>query len=168
MTFTGHHRSDQRGAPPASATTPTANVNGADALIMTTDNGNRFRSSTIVAINVADAVNDAPTVAGDGTEEAAPIDEDTPSPTGQTVTDLFGGQIPTRPTRCPAALRPMPFAGVAVTANGSSPARPMAVSQRRYLGGYRPGFGRRGGAARRHDLDPLQPALRASAARRRH
>ena len=38
------------------------------------------------------AVNDAPTVAGDGTENAAPIVEDMPSPTGQSVASLFGGQ----------------------------------------------------------------------------
>jgi len=97
--------------------TPTANVNGADSLTMTTDDGTD-QDVDNVAINVA-AVNDAPTVAGDGTEDAAPIQEDMPSPTGQTVASLFGGQYSDATDQVAGGSSADPFAGVAVTANGS-------------------------------------------------
>jgi Ca2+-binding RTX toxin-like protein len=97
--------------------TPTANVNGADSLTMTTSDGSASAVDN-VAISVA-AVNDAPTVAGDGTEEAAPIDEDMPSATGQTVADLFGGQYSDAVDQVAGGSSADPFAGVAVTANGS-------------------------------------------------
>ena len=126
---------------------------------MTSDDGD-VQDVDLVAINVA-AVNDAPTVAGDGTEEAAPIDEDTPSPTGQTVADLFGGQYSDATDQVAGGSSADAFAGVAVTANGSNPGQ----GQWQYfngviLGRHRPGFHGRGGADRGRDLDPLQSGAR--------
>lgn len=99
------------------AYTPTANVNGADTLTIATDDGALSDVDT-VAINVA-AVNDAPTVAGDGTEEAAPIVQDNPSPVGQTVASLFAGQYSDAVDQVAGGSSADAFAGVAVTANGS-------------------------------------------------
>src|SRR5205823_1386840 len=65
------------------------------------------------------AVNDAPVVAGDGTESAAPIDEDSPSATGQSVASLFGGQFSDAADQVAGGSSANGFAGVAVTANGS-------------------------------------------------
>lgn len=98
--------------------TPTANVNGPDSLTMTSDSG-ATADVDLAAINVA-AVNDAPTVAGDGTEEAADIDEDTPSPVGETVASLFGGQYSDAADQVAGGSSADAFAGVAVTANGSN------------------------------------------------
>ncbi len=98
--------------------TPTANVNGPDTLTMTSDDGTD-QDVDMVAIGVA-AVNDAPTVAGDGTEDADPIEEDMPSATGQTVADLFGGQYSDATDQVAGGSSADAFAGVAVTANGSS------------------------------------------------
>ncbi|HVQ08401.1 MAG TPA: cadherin domain-containing protein [Allosphingosinicella sp.] len=100
--------------------TPTPNVNGADSLTMTTSDGSGSDVDN-VAISVA-AVNDAPTVAGDGTESAAPIVEDMPSPVGQTVSSLFAGQYSDATDQVAGGSSADPFAGVAVTANGSAPA----------------------------------------------
>jgi len=98
--------------------TPTPNVNGADTLTMTSDDGTD-QDVDIEAINVA-AVNDAPTVAGDGTEDAAPIVQDMPSPVGQSVASLFGGQYSDATDQVAGGSSADPFVGVAVTANGSS------------------------------------------------
>ncbi|HYI48794.1 MAG TPA: hypothetical protein VEX35_10060 [Allosphingosinicella sp.] len=100
--------------------TPTPNVNGPDTLTMTTDDGTD-QDVDPVSISVA-AVNDAPTVAGDGTEDAAPIAEDTPSATGQSVASLFGGQYSDATDQVAGGSSADPFAGVAVTANGSGAA----------------------------------------------
>jgi hypothetical protein len=97
--------------------TPTANLNGADTLTMTTGDGTGSDSDN-VSISVS-AVNDAPTVAGDGTEDAAPIVQDTPSPVGQTVSSLFGGQYSDAVDQVAGGSSADAFAGVAVTANGS-------------------------------------------------
>ncbi len=97
--------------------TPTANVNGADTLTMTTSDGSASDVDN-VTINVA-AVNDAPTVAGDGTEDAAPIVQDMPSPVGQSVSSLFGGQYSDATDQVAGGSSADAFAGVAVTANGS-------------------------------------------------
>jgi Ca2+-binding RTX toxin-like protein len=102
------------------AYTPTANVNGPDSLTMTTTGGSASDVDT-VTINVA-AVNDAPTVAGDGTESAAPIVEDMPSATGQSVASLFGGQYSDAADQVSGGSSADAFAGVAVTANGSGAA----------------------------------------------
>jgi hypothetical protein len=102
------------------AYTPTANFNGADTLTMTSSDGSLSDSDT-VAINVA-AVNDAPVVSGDGTESAAPINEDSPSATGQSVASLFAGQYSDAADQVPGGSSADAFAGVAVTANGSSAA----------------------------------------------
>lgn len=100
--------------------TPTPNVNGPDTLTMTSDDGTG-QDVDMVAIGVA-AVNDAPTVAGDGTEDAAPIIENMPSPTGQSVASLFGGQYSDATDQVPGGSSANAFAGIAVVANGSSPA----------------------------------------------
>lgn len=100
--------------------TPTANVNGADTLTITTDDGSASDVDN-VAISVA-AVNDAPTVAGDGTEEATTIVQDMPDPVGQSVASLFGGQYSDATDQVSGGSSADAFAGVAVTANGSSPA----------------------------------------------
>jgi len=97
--------------------TPTPNVNGADNLTITSDDGTD-QSLDNVSISVA-AVNDAPTVAGDGTEDAAPIVQDMPSPGGQTVASLFGGQYSDATDQVAGGSSADAFAGVAVTANGS-------------------------------------------------
>lgn len=97
--------------------TPTPNVNGADTLNINTTGGSASDSDN-VAISVA-AVNDAPTVAGDGTEDAAPILQDTPSPVGQSVASLFGGQYSDAADQVTGGSSADAFAGVAVTANGS-------------------------------------------------
>jgi len=98
--------------------TPTPNVNGADSLTMTTSDGSA-QDIDNVAIAVA-AVNDAPTVSGDGTESAAPIQEDMPSASGQTISALFGGQYSDAADQVSGGSSANAFAGVAVTANGSS------------------------------------------------
>jgi Ca2+-binding RTX toxin-like protein len=108
--------------------TPTANVNGADSLTMTTSDGSASDVDN-VAINVT-AVNDAPTVVGDGTEDAAPILQDTPSPVGQTVASLFGGQYSDATDQVAGGSSADAFAGVAVTANGSG-----AAGQWQYFNG---------------------------------
>lgn len=97
--------------------TPTANVNGADSLTMTTSDGSASDTDN-VAITVT-AVNDAPVVAGDGTEDAAPIDQNTPSPAGQSVATLFGGQYSDAADQVAGGSSADAFAGIAVTANGS-------------------------------------------------
>ena len=107
---------------------PTANVNGADTLTMTSSDGG-LSDTDNVAINVA-AVNDAPLVAGDGTESAATIDQDEPSATGQTVASLFTGQFSDATDQVAGGSSANAFAGVAVTANGSG-----ATGQWQYYNG---------------------------------
>jgi hypothetical protein len=97
--------------------TPTPNINGADSLTMTTSDGSGSDVDN-VAISVT-AVNDAPIVAGDGTESAAPIVQDMPSPVGQSVASLFAGQYSDAADQVAGGSSADPFAGVAVTANGS-------------------------------------------------
>ncbi len=110
--------------------TPTANLNGPDTLTMTTSDGSGGSDSDNVAISVT-AVNDAPTVAGDGTESAAPIQEDMPSPTGQSVSSLFAGQFSDATDQVSGGSSANAFAGVAVTVNGSS----IATGQWQYFNG---------------------------------
>jgi VCBS repeat-containing protein len=110
--------------------TPTANINGPDTLTMTTSDGSGGSDSDNVAISVT-AVNDAPIVAGDGTESAATIQEDMPSPTGQSVSSLFAGQFSDATDQVPGGSSANGFAGVAVTVNGSS----VATGQWQYFNG---------------------------------
>ena len=129
---------DQINATLANATglvyTPTANFNGVDALTIVTNDlglngtdaglsgdGTNEQDSDAKTINVS-AVNDAPVVSGDGTEDAAAINEDLPSAVGQTVASLFGAQF-TDVTDDQAAFSGSSantLAGIAVIANGSS------------------------------------------------
>ncbi len=114
--------------------TSTANFNGADALSIVTNDlglngtdaglsgdGTSEQDSDTKTINVS-AVNDAPVVAGDGTEDAAAINEDLPSAIGQTVASLFGGQFTdvTDDQTAFSGSSAHTLAGVAVIANGSS------------------------------------------------
>jgi hypothetical protein len=120
--------------------TPAANYNGADTLtIVTNDQGNSGNDpgstgtgtseedSDTKTLNIAD-VNDAPTVTGDGTEDAATILEDTPQTdlTASSVATLFGGQFADLlDDQDLGGLNPTgstgdTFAGIAITANGSS------------------------------------------------
>jgi hypothetical protein len=101
--------------------TPDADFNGSDSFTILIDDGNGGTAEQVVSVTVS-AVNDAPTVAGDGTEEAPDIVEDTPSSTGQTVSALFAGQYSDATDQVAGGSSADAFAGVAVTANGSSPA----------------------------------------------
>lgn len=105
-------------APGGVTYTPNPNANGPDSLTMTSDDGTDTDTDA-VGIGVA-AVNDAPTVAGDGTEQAPDIVEEEPSPTGETVASLFGGQYSDAADQVSGGSSADAFAGVAVTANGSS------------------------------------------------
>jgi VCBS repeat-containing protein len=113
----------------------TLDFNGVETLTMTTNdqgfNGNdpglsgtgtSESDQDTVTINIA-AVNDAPVVAGDGTEDSMTILEDTPSPTGQSINSLFAGQYTDqKDNQIPngGASSPGAFSGIAVVANGSS------------------------------------------------
>ena len=109
---------------------PDLNFNGGDALTVTTDDGGARGSGGALqdqdtrTISIS-AVNDAPTVAGDGTEDAPDVVEGTPSPTGDTVSSLFGGQYSDVADAQfslanPGGSFPGSFSGIAVVANGSS------------------------------------------------
>jgi len=103
--------------------TPNANFNGDDTIhIVTGDNGNTGSGGPLsdtddVIVHVT-AVNDAPVASGSAT--APTIDEDTPSATGDTVASLFGANFSDATDQVPGGSSANGFAGVAVTANGSS------------------------------------------------
>jgi VCBS repeat-containing protein len=91
------------------------------------------QDSDNISVHVT-AVNDAPVVSGDGTEDAAPIIEDTPSVSGQTVSSLFVGQYSDAADAQSSVGNPGgsssgSFGGVAVVANGSS----LATGQWQYF-----------------------------------
>ena len=109
--------------------TPDPNFNGSDSFTILIDDGNGGTTEQVVSVTVS-AVNDAPTVAGDGTEDAAPIQEDTPSAVGQSVASLFGGQYSDAADQVAGGSSADAFAGVAVTANGSG-----AAGQWQYFNG---------------------------------
>ncbi|HTU10131.1 MAG TPA: Ig-like domain-containing protein [Allosphingosinicella sp.] len=118
--------------------TPSLHWNGADTLTMTSNDNGRTgndpgntgtgtseQDQDTKAITIT-AVNDAPTVAGDGTEDVATILEDQPSAVGQTVSSLLSGQYSdaldaqfnagTNPT----GSSPGAFSGIAVVANAAT------------------------------------------------
>jgi hypothetical protein len=105
---------------------PTGNFNGSDTLtVLTGDNGNTGTGGTqtgsdTVALTV-NAVNDAPTVVNGTTATAPAINEDTPSPTGDTVSSLFGSHYSdaTDNQSATGGSSAGAFTGVAITANGS-------------------------------------------------
>ncbi|HYF21943.1 MAG TPA: hypothetical protein VD929_00955, partial [Caulobacteraceae bacterium] len=114
--------------------TPPANHNGVRNLTVTvndqgfngndpasTGTGTTEEGSAVLQISVV-AVNDAPVVTGDGTESATTILEDTPSSTGQTVSELFGGQYSDPTDEVSGGSSAQAFAGVAIVGNGSSAA----------------------------------------------
>ncbi len=115
---------------------PGANYNGDRILTITTnDNGNTGvdpgltgdstseEDTDTIAIDVT-SINDAPVVIGDGTVDADPIVEDTPTG-GQTVNALFSAQYSDAAdaqfsVSNPGGSSPGSFSGIAVVANGSS------------------------------------------------
>ena len=113
-----------------------ANANGTVALTVTSNDGGATGSSGAqqdqdqytITIN---AVNDAPTVVGDG-DESGVIAEDTPSG-GQSVSTIFGAQYSDAAdtqSAFPGGSSPGSFGGIAVIANGSG-----ASGQWQYLNG---------------------------------
>ena len=116
--------------------TPGANYNGDRTLTITTNDlgntggdpgttgdGSSEQDSDSVAVDVT-AINDAPLVIGDGTEEAASIVEDDPT-SGQSVSSLFAGQYSDAADAQfslanPGGSSAGSFGGIAVVANGSS------------------------------------------------
>jgi len=126
---------------------PTANFNGNDTLTLTSndqgfsgiDPGNSGTGTTEADVDAKTifviAMNDAPTVPGDGTEAAAAILEDTPltNGTAPTISTLFGGQFSDATDNQTAfgGSAAGILAGVAVVANGSS----AATGQWQYLVG---------------------------------
>jgi hypothetical protein len=124
----------------------TLDFNGADLLTITTNdlglNGNdpglsgtgtSEQDQDTRAINIT-PVNDAPVVAGDGTEDSLTIFEDQPSATGQTVSSLFLAQFTDqKDNQVPngGVSVANTFIGVAVVANASSG----ATGQWQYLNG---------------------------------
>ncbi|MEA3015115.1 MAG: large repetitive protein [Sphingomonadales bacterium] len=124
----------------------TLDFNGADLLTITTNdlglngndpglsgNGTSEQDQDTRAINIT-PVNDAPVVAGDGTEDSLTIFEDQPSATGQTVSSLFLGQFTDqKDNQVPngGVSVANTFIGVAVVANASSG----ATGQWQYLNG---------------------------------
>jgi putative Ig domain-containing protein/cadherin-like protein/peptidase M10/serralysin-like protein len=99
-------------------------INGADTLTVTTSDlgqtgtGGALTDSDGKTINVI-AVNDAPTVAGDGGEAMTAIAEDAPT-AGQSISSLFGGQFSDATDQVSGGSSANGFAGVAITSNPAS------------------------------------------------
>ncbi len=123
--------------------TPNANFNGADGLVVTTNDSGAtgasgaLQTSTTKTITVSSA-NDAPTIADTTNVVAATINEDvsTASNTGQTVTALFGSRLSDAIDQQQTGGNPSgsvanSFAGVTVVGNASS----ASVGQWQYLNG---------------------------------
>jgi Ca2+-binding RTX toxin-like protein len=106
--------------------TPDANWNGSDAVhVVTSDGGATGSGGTLTDTDdktiTVSAVNDAPVVSGDGTETLAATNEDVNnSSLTNTVSALFGGQFSDATDQVTGGSSANTFAGVAVTANGSS------------------------------------------------
>ncbi len=128
MTFTGTAAAINAALGSGLTYSPEANFNGSDTIaVSTTDNGQSGGPAQTdndnITVNIT-AINDAPVVIGDGTESAATIDEDSPGG-GQTIQALFSGQYSdAADNQIPngGASSPGQFSGIAVVANGSSPA----------------------------------------------
>ena len=137
MTFTGTAAAINAALGSGLTYSPEANFNGSDTIAMqTTDNGQSGgptqTDNDSVTVNIT-AINDAPVVIGDGTEQAADISEDSPG-AGQTIQALFAGQYSdAADNQIPngGASSPGQFSGIAVTANGSS----AATGQWQYFSG---------------------------------
>ncbi len=105
--------------------TPTANVNGADALtILTSDGGATGTGGTLTdsdnkAISVT-AVNDAPVVINGGFVATGIIFEDTPQVNGFTVATLYGGNFSDATDQVTGGSSANTLAGIIVTGNPSS------------------------------------------------
>jgi hypothetical protein len=102
--------------------TPAANFNGSASLTITTNDGSAQDVDT-KTINVT-SINDAPVVAGDGTESVPSILEDTPSAAGTQISLLLGGQYSDAADNQAAngGSSPGSFTGIAIVANGSGAA----------------------------------------------
>ncbi len=109
-----------------------ANFNGSTALTVTTnDNGLTGNDAGLTGTGTTEedsndktitvtAVNDAPVMAGDGTEAAAAVTEDAPSGLlTQTISSLFSGQFSDAADQVSGGSSANAFAGVAVIVNGS-------------------------------------------------
>ena len=160
--------------------TPTLNYNGAATLTVTTNdigrNGNdpgltgtgtSEQDQDVKAITIAD-VNDAPTVAGDGTEDMTTILEDTPMQqatpiVAPTVAAIFGGQFADAADIQVTGGNPTgsvgdTFAGIAIVADGSNSGdRAVGILERRRLDRYRRGLAGGGADLHGRDPDPFQP-----------
>ncbi len=78
-------------------------------------------TGTVVLSETVTAVNDAPTVAGDGTETLAATNEDTNNNAlTNTVSSLFGAQFSDAADQVSGGSSANTFAGIAVTVNGSA------------------------------------------------
>ncbi|MDE8651299.1 cadherin domain-containing protein [Novosphingobium album (ex Liu et al. 2023)] len=128
MTFTGTANAINTALAGLSFTPP-ADFNGSVSLTVTTSDqghtgtGGALEDSDTKTITIS-AVNDAPTIAGDGSETIPSIFEDQPSATGQTINTLFSGQYSDQAdNQIPngGASSPGAFSGIAVTGNASSP-----------------------------------------------
>ena len=107
------------------AYTPTPNVNGADSLTMTTSDGT-LQDATMSRSTSPRSTTRRPWPAT-APKARRRSHEDMPSPTGQSVASLFGGQYSDATDQVPGGSSADAFAGVAVTANGSGARRPVAI-----------------------------------------
>jgi VCBS repeat-containing protein len=103
-----------------------ANTNGTDTLTVVTNDGGGngsggAQSDTNGYTITITAVNDAPVVAGDGTESLAATNEDVANASlTNTVSALFGGQYDDSADQVTGGSSANAFAGIAVTANDVS------------------------------------------------
>ncbi|HWW27896.1 MAG TPA: M10 family metallopeptidase C-terminal domain-containing protein [Caulobacter sp.] len=103
-----------------------ANVNGTDTLTVVTDDGGGTGSGGALSDTdfytiTINGVNDAPVVAGDGTETLASTNEDVANAAlTNTVSSLFSGQFDDSADQVSGGTSANAFAGVAVVANGST------------------------------------------------
>ena len=165
MTFTGTAAAINAALAQSFSYAANPDFNGSDAIsIFVTDNGQSGgpaqTDSDSIVVTVT-AVNDAPVVVGDGTEQAADINEDVAGP-GETIQTLFAGQYSDQADNQIPQWRRL-LAGPVLGHRGDRQRvqrrdRAVAVFQRRDLGEHRPRVGCLGGAARRslHDFDPVQ------------
>ena len=106
--------------------TGNTNVNGTDTLTVVTNDGGGSgsggaQSDTDLYVITLNAVNDAPIVVGDGTETLPTTNEDVANAAlTNTVSTLFGGQYDDSADQVSGGSSANAFAGVAVTANGST------------------------------------------------
>jgi hypothetical protein len=99
--------------------TPAANFNGSTLFGYTISDGNGGTAGATVTVTVT-PVNDAPVATGTAT--LAPVPEDTPNPSGATVSDLFASHFSDATDQVTGGSSANTFAGVAVVGNAVTPA----------------------------------------------